>query len=144
MILTVYAGISAYLADLSYAWHPSLWLSLSSWFALAIAPAVIWLSWVVTAGGFARFYEAMQYRQTKWSGWGRVGRVVLFGLGAPILSCGIADAGVGIVHMIPKPVPGDWKVAVILAGIVLLIWIATSIHGWLKAKRVSDEGWGGP
>lgn len=144
VILTVYAGISAYLADLSYAVHPSLWLSLSSWFALEVAPVVIWVSGVVTVGGFAKFYEAMQYQQTKWRGWGKVGRVVLFGLGAPALSYSIAIVGVGIVHMMPKPVPGDWKVAVILAGIVLVIWIVASIRGWLKARSGSDQGWGGP
>ncbi|HUY14054.1 MAG TPA: hypothetical protein VMX16_10570 [Terriglobia bacterium] len=132
VILIVYAGISSYLADLSYLLHPSLWLSLSWCLASSAAPFLIWLSGMVTIAGFARFYEVMQYRQTRWRGWGRAGRVILFGVGAPTLSFAIAAVGVSIVHAMPKPVPGDWKLAVIIAAVVLLIWSASSVHAWLK------------
>lgn len=131
-ILIVYGVITAFLADLSYAWHPSLWFNVTWWIFFPLAPFVIYLSAWITLGGFVRFYKVMQYRQTATRGWGKVGRVFLYGVGAPALSYTAAAIGVNIAHAMPKPAEGDWKIAVGLVAFVVAISLLGSALSWLK------------
>lgn len=121
-IMIVYAGAIALLAILSFAWHPSLWFSvLAGWILLPIIPLVFYLAVSLTAVGFVRFHKAMQYTQTSIRGWKRFWQVLLYGVAVPAATYTIAAIGVDLTHAMPKPVPGDWKIAVGLAALFVAI-----------------------
>ena len=137
-IIILYAGVVALLADLSFAWHPSLWFNLPTRFIfLPLAPFLVYVAWWMTAVCFVRFFAVMQWRQTEFTGWRRFWRVVLFGVGAPAVSYSIAALGADAAHAIPKPLEGDWKVAVGLVTIGLVISFIISIISHMKRKASS-------
>lgn len=135
LIILFYAAVTTYLADLSFAWHPSLWFNVVWWLLFPLAPGLVYVAAWLTFGGFVRFHEVMQCRQTATRGWGKVGRVFLYGVGAPALSYTVAAIGADIAHAMPKPVQGDWKVAVGLMVLFLFISLLGSAFSWLRASR---------
>jgi MFS family permease len=135
IIIIVYAAIVVLIADCSYAWHPSLWLSVVWWIFFPLGPFLVYLAAAMTSAAFIRFYEVMQYRQTRFRGWKKVGRVLLYGVGAPALSDTIAALGADVAHAMPKPVQGDWKIAVGFMALIYVIGITRSIHSWVTRTR---------
>ena len=135
LIIIVYAAATTYLADLSFAWHPSLWFNVAWWLFFPLAPVLVYGAASLTFRGFVRFHEVMQCRQTTTRGWGKVGRVLLYGVGAPTLSYTVAAIGADIAHAMPKPVQGDWKVAVGLMALFLFISLLGWVSSWLRASK---------
>jgi hypothetical protein len=134
-IIILYAGAAALVADFSFAWHPSLWFNLITRFIfLPLAPFLVYVAGWITARGFVRFFEVMQYRQKAFNGWKKLWRVFVFGVGAPAVSYTIAALGADAAHAIPKPAEGDWKVAVGLIAIVLVIGCIGSLISKMKGK----------
>jgi len=135
VLMIVYAGFTVLLADLSFAWHPSLWFD-SAWnWGFPVGPFLVWLAVLITGASFVRFYEVMQYRQTDLRGWRKVGRVFLYGVGAPALSYAMAVLGADVARAMPKPVEGDWKIAVGIVATIMAIGVIGSAISKIRAKR---------
>jgi len=126
-IIIIYAGILAFLADFYHAWHSSLWFNSMWWAYFFIMPVLVYIAALVAVRGFVRFYEVMQYGQIASKGWSKFGRILLYGLGAPALSYAVASIGVELTHRMPKPVPGDWKIALAGAAILLAIGVTSRL-----------------
>jgi len=136
-IIIVYAGFAVILAELSFAWHPSLWFLSGTEWIFPVGPILVWLATWVTGVSFVRFYEVMQYRQTKFTGWKKAGRALFYGVGAPALSYTLAALGADAAHAMPKPVSGDWKIAVGLVAIILVISLVGSLLSKIKSRTAS-------
>jgi hypothetical protein len=133
-IIIVYAGVAVLLADLSFAWHPSLWFNFAWNWAFPLSAIFVWLAILITGTSFVRFYEVMQQRQTNFKGWKKFGRVVLYGVGAPALSYTIAALGADVAHVMPKPVEGDWKIAVGIAAAIVVVGGVSSVISRISAR----------
>jgi len=132
-IIVIYASILVFLADFYYAIHPSIWFS--SWIIyFFIMPFLTMIAIYVLGLSFARFWELMQYGQTKSRGWGRFGKVLLYGIGAPALSFFIAGWVAAITHNMPRPIAGDWKIGIGLILVVPTIALIAYIFSWIKDK----------
>jgi hypothetical protein len=135
VLMIVYAGITVLWADLSFAWHPSLWFD-SAWnWGFPLGPFLVWIAIWITAVSFIRFYEVMQYRQVVLTRWKKVGRVFLFGVGAPALSYAVAVLGAYVARAMPKPAEGDWKVAVGIMAAIFAIGATASTISHIRSKR---------
>ena len=133
--MIVYAWMTVLWADVSFAWHPSLWFG-SSW-QWIVGPLLVWLAAWMTGASFRRFFGVMQYRQSAIKGWRKVGRVLLYGVCAPALSYTIAAlGGADVAHAIPKPVEGDWKIAVGIAGTIIAIAVLSSAISKLRRTEI--------
>jgi hypothetical protein len=133
-LMIVYAGISVLLANLSCGWHPSLWFDCAWNWGFPVGPFLVWVAMWITGVSLVRFYGVMQYRQANFRGWKKAGRVLLYGVGAPVLSYTIAALGADAARAMPKPVEGDWRIAVgIMAAIVAMSAIASTISR-IRAK----------
>jgi uncharacterized protein DUF6804 len=127
-IMILFAWARVLWADFSYAWHPSLWFSSTSWLLVAIGPALLWGSVYIAAGGLIRFFSAMRYGRNPLNFWQKFGRAVLYGIGAPALSYTLAALSVDAARALPRPASGDWKIAVVVTAII------ASIVSYLKAR----------
>lgn len=134
IIIIIYAGILTFLVGYYFSIHPSLWFNIAWWFYFFIIPMAVFFAGWITFGGFIRFYEVMQYKQTEPKGWKKFGQVLLYGIGAPMLSYAIAAFGANVTHNMPKPATGDWKIGFILILIIPTIAIIISIFSWVKEK----------
>jgi hypothetical protein len=134
VIIIAYAGVTVLLADLSFAWHPSLWFNFAWNWALPVGGILVWLAIWITCAGFVQFYEVMQYRRSDIGGWKKIGQVFLYGLCAPTLSYTLAALGADVAHAMPKPAEGDWKIAVGIAAIIIFIGTITSAISRIPAK----------
>ena len=134
-IMIVYAGITVIAADISFAFHPSLWFKLAWILGFPFGPCLVWFSLWITGASFVRFYEVMQYRQTDFRGLKKVGRVLLYGVGAPALSYTIAALGADIAHAMPKPSKGDWKIVVSIVAVILVINAISAVTSFIQTKR---------
>ena len=143
-LMIVYAGIAVLLADLSLAWHPSLWF-FSSWvdWGFVLGPILVWLALWITGVSLVRFYEVMQHCQSRFKGWKKAGRVFLYGVGAPAISYTIAALGAGMARAMPKPVEGDWKIAVGIMLGIMVIGVITSTISRIRATRLGGCEVGG-
>src|SRR5579863_3601181 len=121
VLMVVYAGITVLLADLSFAWHPSLWFNFAWNWGFPLGSLLVWLATWITGVSLVRFYAVMQYGQANFRRWGKVGRVLLYGVGAPALSYTIAALGADVARAMPKPVEGDWKIAVGIMAAIMAI-----------------------
>ncbi len=135
-IIVTYAGILALLADFYHIIHPSLWLNLTWWLYFFIVPILVYIAIIIIIGGFVRFFGIMQYSQTKSHGWKKFKQVLIYGIGAPILSYFIAVVCANITHKMPRPISGDWKLGLILIFIIPLISILISVFSWIKEKII--------
>jgi hypothetical protein len=127
-LMIIYAGIAVIFADISLAWHPSLWFNSASNAGFPVGPALVLLAAWITGVSFVRFYSNMQYGQTISRRWKRAGLVLLYGVGAPTLTYTLAALGADVARAMPKPAEGDWKIAVgILVAIVAIGVIASTI-----------------
>lgn len=133
-IIVIYAGILVTLADLYFAIHPSLWLKVSWWAFVLFMPMLGMTAIYILWFAFVRFWELMQYKQTKSKGWGRFGKVLLYGIGAPILASVIAYFVANVAHNMPKPVVGDWKIGIGLILIIPTIALIVYIFSRIKDK----------
>jgi len=133
-IIVIYAGILTFLVDFYFAIHPSLWIKITWWVYFFIIPMVIFGAAWIMFGGFVRFYEVMQYKQVESKGWKKFGQVLLYGIGAPILSYALAGFGANVTHNMPRPATGDWKIGVILILTITIIAVIVSIFSWIKEK----------
>jgi hypothetical protein len=133
-IIIAYAGVTVLLADLSFAWHPSLWFNFAWNWAFPVGAILVWLAIVITGTSFVRFYEVMQQRQTNFKGWKKFGTVVLYGVGAPALSYTMAALGADVAHVMPKPVEGDWKIAVGIAAAIVVVAAVSSVISRISAR----------
>lgn len=138
IIMIIYAGALSFLVNFYFGIHPSLWLNVAWWIYFFIIPMGVFFAVWITFRGLIRFYEVMRYKQTWSSGWKKFGLVLLYGIGAPILSYTIAAFGADITHNMPRPTSGDWKIGLILVLIIPTIAILISIFSWIK-KRVSHR-----
>ena len=129
LIVVVYAWVNVIWKDTSYAWHPSLWLSISAWFFLVLSIVLAHAATVVTIGGLSRFHQTMWY-ESRYHGWGKFGRVLLYGVGAPALSYPLAALASDAARAMPTPAHGDWKVAVGLVALFFLIAVVGSAASW--------------
>ncbi len=134
VIIIIYAGILTFLADFYFAIHPSLWFNIAWWIYFFIIPMVVFGAAYIMFGGFIRFYETMQYKQSGSRGWKKFGQVLLYGIGAPMLSYTLAAFGADVTHNMPRPASGDWKIGLILILIIPTIAILISIFSWAKEK----------
>lgn len=133
-IIVTYAGILVALVDLYFAIHPSLWFKISWWFFVFFMPILGVIAMYTLGFAFVRFWELMQYKQTRSKGWGRFGKVLLYGIGLPILAFIIASFVADTAHNMPKPAAGDWKIGLGLLGIIPTIALVVYIFSWLKDK----------
>jgi hypothetical protein len=133
-IIISYAGVLTFLADFYFAIHPSIWFNVAWWIYFFIIPLVVFGAAWIMFGGFMRFYEIMQYKQIESRGWKKFGQVLLYGIGAPILSYGLAAFGANVTHNMPRPATRDWKIGLILILIMPTIAILVSIFSWIKEK----------
>ena len=133
-IIIVYAGVAVLLADLSFAWHPSLWFNFAWNWAFPVGAIFVWLAILMTGTSFVRFYEVMQQRQTNFKGWKKFGRVVLYGVGAPALSYTMAALGADVAHVMPRPVEGDWKIVVGIAAAIVVVAAVSSVISRISAR----------
>jgi hypothetical protein len=128
VLMIIYAGITVIFADISFAWHPSLWFNFAWNWGFPVGLILVWLAAWITGVSFVRFYSLMQYGQTSLRGWKRVGLVILCGVGAPTLTYTLAALGADVARVMPKPAEGDWKIAVgILVAIMAVRAIASII-----------------
>ena len=104
--------------------------------AVDCRPLLVWLAAWMTGASFRRFFGVMQYRQSAIKGWRKVGRVLLYGVCAPALSYTIAALGADVAHAIPKPVEGDWKIAVGIAGTIIAIAVLSSAISKLRRTEI--------
>jgi hypothetical protein len=133
LIVVVYAWVNVIWKDISYAWHPSLWLSFSAWLFLVLSIVLAHVATVVTVGGLARFHQTMRY-ESRYHGWGKLGRVLLYGVGAPALSYPLAALASDAARAMPTPAQGDWKVAVGLVALFFLIAAVVSAASWWQKQ----------
>jgi len=131
-LMIAYAGITVLFADITFAWHPSLWFNFAWNWGFPIGLILVWLAAWITGVSFVRFYSLMQYGQTSSRRWKRVGLVLLYGAGAPTLSYTLAALGADVAHVMPKPAEGDWKIAV---GIVLALVAVSAIGSGISHIR---------
>lgn len=134
LVYIIYSAVVAYLADFYLVIHPSLWLSIAWWFYFAIVPVVVYFAATVFYEGLLRFFRVMQYGQTEYKNWGRTWRVLFYGIGAPILSWGLAAIATSITHHMPKPISGDWKIGLILISIFPAIGAIVALASWIKGR----------
>lgn len=134
-IIIAYAGFVVILVEFSFLWHPSLWFLSPIYWIFPVGPILVWLAMWITLISFVRFYEAMQYRQTRFKVWKKVGRVLWYGVGGPALSYTLAALGADAAHAMPKPVAGDWKIAVGLVAAVILIGSISSLISGIGKRR---------
>lgn len=133
-IIVAYAGILVALADIYFTIHPSLWLKISWWGFLFFMPVLGMIAIYILGFAFVRFWELMQYRQTKSKGWERFGKILLYGIGAPVLSFFIAGFIADVAYNMPKPATGDWKIGLGLLGIIPTIVLVVYIFSWIKDR----------
>ena len=134
VIIVAYAGILVALVDFYFILHPSLWLKISWWGFLFFMPILGGGAIYILALGFVRFWEVMQHKQTESKGWRRLGKILLYGIGAHILAGLIANFIVAIAHNMPRPVAGDWKIGIGLIFIIPAVVLIVSIFSWIKDK----------
>lgn len=134
LIIFIYSGIIIFIADFYFIFHPSVWFKLTWWFYFAFAPFLVILSAGAMFGGFSRFWEIMQHKQTESRGWKKFGQVLLFGIGAPVLAWALAYFGANITHNMPKGKPGEAKIVLIIIGIIFGVGIIISFFSWVKDK----------
>ena len=121
--LAVYFALAMFVAELYYLFHPSLWLNITWWIFFAVTPVLLVLTFAVIASALTAFISSMHHSKRN----GRLSRVLLYGLGAPVLSWFLASVGVMTVHRMPKPIAGDWKIGVALSlGLASLAVIVTT------------------
>ena len=133
-IIVIYEAILSFLVDYYFAIHPSLWFKFAWWIYFFIVPMVVSGATLIMFGGFIRFCEIMQYKQAESKGWKKFGQVFLYGIGAPVLSYALAAFGANVIHGMPRPTTGDWKIGLILILIIPTIAILVSIFLWIKKK----------
>jgi len=136
VLMIVYAAVTILFADFFFAWHPSLWFD-SAWnWGFPVGPFLAWLAIWITGVSFIRFYKIMQYRQAEFKGWKKVRRILLYGVGAPALSYTVAALAADVALAMPKPVEGDWKIAVGISAVILGIVAIISLIAKIR-ERVS-------
>jgi hypothetical protein len=133
-IIIAYAGAAVLLADLSFAWHPSLWFNFAWNWAFPLGAFLVWLAIWITCASFLRFYEVMQHGQANSRGWKKVGLVFLYGVGAPALSYTMAAIGADVAHAMPRPAKGDWKIAAGIAAIIVVVAAISSAISRIPAR----------
>jgi len=138
-VIVTYAGILALLADFYHIIHPSLWLNIVWWIYFFIVPTIVFIAIYIIINGFIRFFEIMQYSQTESHGWKKFKQIIIYGIGAPILSYFIAVICANITHRMPRPISGDWKLGLIFIFIIPVISILASVFSWIKEKIVKEN-----
>jgi hypothetical protein len=138
LIIVAYAWVNVMWKDTSYAWHPSLWFSLSAWFFLVLGFALAYAATLVAFGGLVRFHQTMEHG-SEFHGWGKIGKILLYGVGAPALSYPLAALASDAAHAMPTPARGDWKLAVGLTGVFFVIGIIGSVAPWLRRRLGRDS-----
>ncbi len=133
-IIIAYAGVAVLLADLSFAWHPSLWLNFAWNWAFPLGAIFVWLAIWITSSSFIRFYDVMQYGRANPKGWKKVALVFLYGVGAPALSYTMAAIGADVAHAMPRPAEGDWKIAIGIGAIIVVIAAISSAISRITPK----------
>lgn len=142
VLMIVYAGMTVILADLSFAWHPSLWFNFAWNWGFPVGPFLVWLAMWMTGVSLVRFYGVMQSGKADFGRWKKAGLVLLYGVGAPALSYTIAALGADVARAMPKPVEGDWKIAVGIMAAIMAIGAITSSISRFRATRLrkSESG----
>lgn len=90
------------------------------WHNLFANDSVIWLpfgsviSLLVLWFGITKFWETLSYKRKSYSWWARTILVILFGIGAPILSWPIATMTLFTSYELPKPDFIDWIITFVL------------------------------
>jgi hypothetical protein len=139
IIMIIYAVTLCLLADFYFGIHPSLWLNVAWWIYFFAVPIGVFFAVWITFRGLIRFYELMQYRQMRSRGWKKFGLVLLYGIGAPILSYSIAAFGADIIHNMPRPSSGDWKIVLFLVLIIFIIAVLIWIFSWIKKRMFHKD-----
>lgn len=133
-IIIIYVSILTLLVDFYFTIHPSLWLNIAWWIHFFIVPIMILLAIVVMFFGFIRFYGVIQYKQIESKGWRKFGQILLYGVGAQILSYALAYLGALITHNMSQPAAGDWKLGLIFLSIFPTFAILIYLFSWIKER----------
>jgi hypothetical protein len=136
-VIIIYAIIIFFLSYFYIGIHPSLWGYLFS-IVYFLIPIGVYFSAYLTIYAFGRFFELMQYGQSSDKGWKRFGKVLLFGLIVPIVTYFIASYAAELIHNLPTPAKGDWKIGLYIFLGFYGIFGLFSIYNWLK-ERVSQK-----
>lgn len=139
LIILIYSGILIFIADFYFMFHPSVWFKFTWWFYFAFAPLLVIFAAGAMFGGFPRFWEIMQHKQTESRGWKKFGQILLFGIGAPVLAWALAYFGANITHNIPKGKPGEAKIVLIIIGIIVSVGVIISFFSWIKEKLFAQN-----
>jgi len=137
IIIVLSAWVYTLLKDVSYAWHPSLWFSLSAWFWLFVGLFAAAFAVVLVAQGLLRFQETLRLG-SPFVFSHKLGRVILYGIGAPALAYFCAQFSIVAARSMPTPAHGDWKIAV--GGTLLLILlglIGSAYEAWNTRRRAT-------
>jgi hypothetical protein len=135
IIAIIFSAVKVFTADVSFIWHASLWFNVFWWIFLVVGTPLVGAAANITAVGFIRFYEVMQYGQTRFKGWRKAGRILLYGVAAPALSYAIAALAAIVAHSMPRPSQGDWKIELGLATFVAIITATIWIHSRIIKPR---------
>ncbi|MFH0887720.1 MAG: YrzE family protein [Planctomycetota bacterium] len=133
LIYFAYAVVLSFLVEFYFAIHPSLWINCSWWIYFMFIPALNMIALLIVYFGFIRFYKVMQYKQIESRGWKKFGQILLYCVGAPMLSCILSSLLIFITYRMPKPIEGDWKIGLLLILIFPTIGILIAIFSWIKS-----------
>ena len=113
--------------------HPSLWFGFTPWFFIAVTPIVFAAMAIISATAIKRFAATMHYSRVR----GRFGHVLLYGWVFSTLGWMAGFFGVWMLHSMPSPARGDWKVGLALSLGAPVVAAVVSGIGWLT-KRVGS------
>lgn len=143
VVAVVFSWTFTFSTELYFVSHPKLWINLAWWFYFFVNPLLVLLSAMTILFSFMRFWDVMQYKQSLYSGWGKVKQVFLFGVLGPVISKIISNFSANSTYNMDKPIVNDWKVSLAyvliipLAGLIIwFIWgVKLKITNGRKKKK---------
>lgn len=131
LLSAVWFGVITIYADLYFIMHPSLWLHFSYGIGTIVLFAVGVTVVPILTVGFSRLHQAVQYKEGESNGWRVAGKVLLYGLGAPILADSLASGCAKSTYKLLNTVriaPGDWKIGMISVLIIPSVFALIAIY----------------
>jgi hypothetical protein len=132
LIMTIYAGVLAFLANFYVALHPSLWFSFGWMAGFWLNPTAVYGAFWLVFQGMERFLLVMALGPSRMRKLAKFWRVMLYGLLAPALAFSVAAISASFTHALPKPTPGDWKIGLAISGGFAVLSLGAQAFSWLR------------